>query len=340
MGALLVAGRGLSEGSQAHSAWHYSRDGHIIANLDVLDGFDENHQLIALRSAESIWLDIGINMDSTPLPGRNFLTHGPSAFYLGFEPLLDKYAAAVGKGVRAVVRKPLGRMALQSYGHAQRFNASVREAIILPMAVADNGNRPATFHISNIDGCATLSKQVDTAKLIEAGWDKKSSLDGIAVACGKTMEKRTVPSITLATILGQWLGGKPVAFMHVDVQGNELSVIKSARHHIERVERIMLEVPTGRCATLTENAPGCEEIFSTMAAKGFEAEDAFCNNDVRRPPANLPRGFGCAQIPRASRLPKDPWVDACKCEADILFVRKDARNTYRDADAGIGKRRR
>ena len=61
-----------------------------------------------------------------------------------------------------------------------------------------------------------------------------------------------------------------------------------------------------------------------------------------------PRGARCPQV-QALYFTKGPWITGCKCEADLLFVRKTATNTYRDADAvslslrdagiGLGKRR-
>lgn len=308
--------------ASAHKHWHYTRDGHLFATLDVLDGFDENHQLIALRNATSIWLDIGINTEPSALPGRTFAGYGRRAFYLGFEPLLDKYAHNLARGVRGIVRSPLGKFSLPASGSG----GGTRHALMTPFAVADNNNQPATFNIANIDGCASLGKIVDANKL--NGWD--GVLSGIRKGCGTTAEQRTVPTITLETILTEWLGGQTIAFMHVDVQGSEMSVIRSARQHIRQVERVMLEVPTGACTALTEGSPTCDETLAMMHTLGFVAEEAFCTNHGGEA-AQLQRGFTCSQIPRHGE-----WTRYCKCETDILLVRTDVSSRWQDTDHRLG----
>ncbi len=311
--------------ASAHNRnWHYTRDGHLFATIDVLDGFDENHQLIALRNATSIWLDIGINTQPSPLPGRTFAAFGRRAFYLGFEPLLDKYAHNLARGVQGIVRRPLGKFSLPTHGPP----GTSRHALMTPFAVADNNNQPATFNVANIDGCASLGKIVNANQL--KGWD--GVLSSIRQGCGNTAERRTVPTITLATVLTEWLGGQAISFMHVDVQGSEMSVIRSARQHIRQVERMMLEVPTGSCSVLTEGAPTCDETLATMRGLGFEAEVAFCNNHGGGA-AQLQRGFTCSQIPRHGE-----WTRLCKCETDILLVRMDVTSRWQDTDHGLGLR--
>ena len=171
-------------GTGQHRSWQY-RDGHLFAHLDVLSGFDEQHRLIALRNSTSIWLDIGINAEPTTFPARTFNAFGRSAFYLGFEPLLDKYALNLSRGVRFTKRVSLGRVALPLRGAGP-----AREALLLPLAVADYDNQPASFKISQNDGCATLGTMVGTKNL--RGWHGPQ-LSQVARDCGQAVEQPSEP---------------------------------------------------------------------------------------------------------------------------------------------------
>ena len=78
----------------------------------------------------------------------------------------------------------------------------------------------------------------------------------------------------------------------------------------------MVEVPAPSCATLTEGAPSCSQVFAAIEELGFVAEEAYMWNGV---PQNLKRGFGCDAVPWSR------WNS--KCEFDIMFTRATERRS-------------
>ena len=149
------------------------------------------------------------------------------------------------------------------------------------------------------------------------------------------LESRTVPTVTLAVVLNDWLGGRDVAFLHVDVQGGELDVLKSAgAPSLRHVERMVLEVPSPHCVSLTRGAPTCDEVFATLDSFGFASEDQVSilprHYNHHRPPI-FKRGFRCLDVPAFDTTKSNftGW-----CEADVLFVRKDVRGHWRAPSAG------
>ena len=288
----------------AKKSWHI-RDGHLFAELDVLAGFDSDGGLVAMKNAKAIWLDIGINTRPTEMPGKNFGALGVNAtYYLGFEPLIDKWAANVGRNVAFGQFVQLGTAGVPG--------ARIRDesTLMVPIAVADMDDQPATFTVSNIDGCSTLNTPRDTNAM--KGWQSGMS------ACNTVRERRTVPTISLKTVLQSWLYGRVVEFLHVDVQGAELSVLRSGGD-LRQVQRLLLEVPNPSCATLTVGAPSCQEVVDFATQSGFVTEAAICTNTRRAPYApGLRRGFKCSDI---------PWdfSTMCKCEVDLLLTRPQAQ---------------
>ena len=198
---------------------------------------------------------------------------------------------------------PLGTVQLPQLGRAN--------ALMVPLAIADRDNEPAIIHVSAIDGCSSLKVQRLPGQLIRGGWNLSLSTQ-LANGCGTALETRRVPTVTLAVVLRDWLGGQPVEFMHIDVQGAELDVLRSGGRHLARqVRSLMVEVPAPGCATLTKGAPNCSEVFAAIEELDFVADDAFMWNGA---PQNLKRGFGCDAVPWSR------WNS--RCEFDILFVQR------------------
>ena len=295
-------------------------NGHLVAKLDVLAGFQADGQLRVpgLADNATLWLDIGVNGLPTPYPGqgqsfRSLLER--HAFYIGFEPLLDKYALGIARGVQAVKRVPLGTVELR--------DATRSSAIMVPLAVADLDNRMAKFHVSSVDGCSSLHSQRSREELQKGGWTKSRTASFVQAGCAgdrDAVEMRMVPTVTLKVVLQDWLGGREVEFMHIDVQGAELSVLRSARDRLQQVHRILLEVPAPSCATLTEGAPSCSEVFDALRTLGFEPEDGIPAKNTKG--IGLLRGFSCTDVPW------ETWNS--QCEFDVLFVRRDIRNRFED----------
>ena len=138
--------------------------------------------------------------------------------------------------------------------------------------MADNDEAPATLHVSRVDGCSSLRTQHNRSVLAAGDWTDPS-MEWVASGCSDVVEERSVPTISLRTLLRTWLGGRPVEFMHIDVQGGELGVLRSAGPEaIRQVERIQLELPNPRCITLTQGAPTCDEVLATLTHLGFVTE--------------------------------------------------------------------
>jgi FkbM family methyltransferase len=308
----------MAAASPGNASWKIV-DGHLIAQVNVLSGFDRHQQLVVpaqWNRTATMWLDIGINTAPSPFPGSaDFGPLGTRSFYLGFEPLLDKYATNIAREIRG------GRIA--KLGSVHLAGAGRGSGVMVPIAIADNDNQMAEFHVSRSDGCSSLNHQRSESELAKGGWTQSDVAQRVRSGCGNTMETRMVPTVTLEVVLRTWLAGRRVQFMHVDVQGSELQVLRSARGALhEQVDRIMLEVPNPACATLTKEAPSCDEVFRGAAELGFEPEDGIGADPEHRQGIGLRRGFGCADVPWAK------WNS--QCEFDVLFVRKDVINRWQD----------
>lgn len=275
-------------------------NGKLFTSLNLFNNFDENGKL-RLPKGE-VWLDIGLNIWKTSARsiGREFdwlKTH--DGFYVAFEPIIEKWAYHIYQS--KTQHRNLGDLYLPG--------ATSGHGVVLPIAVADANNSMIDLNLSPHDGCSSIFRQRDATEIQLRGW--KGYGKGISSACGKLVETRKVPSITLRSVLQYWFDGKEVEHMHVDVQGAEMSVIKSAGDSIRQVKRIILEVPNPKCNTLTHGTRSCTEIFSTMNELYFDPEDAIqANRHI-----GLKRGFTCSDVPW------EKWNNGC--EFDILFVRRD-----------------
>ena len=243
--------------------------GHLVANVDFLGGFAADGTLLAAQHANEIWLDVGVSGVPQPPPGRSFSALDNGTFYLGFEPVLDKYALNLARGIDWSPTNyrtlPLGLM--QPPGVRTR-----KMAAILPLAVTDNDNKPADFYLpSGTDGCSSLLKPKPKAALVAGGWAHSLASSDCALSEEDIQSaKRTVPTVTLDAILMTWLGGRRVSHLKVDVQGAELFVLRSAGRYLGQIDELKLEVTSDRCTPLTEGAPSCEETLQYARQMGFE----------------------------------------------------------------------
>lgn len=296
-------------------------DGRLEVRTDVLDGFDETGAHRALVRASRVWIDIGINLSPFSFYGEDklrFALLGQKGYYLGFEGLVDKYAMNIAHDITPGTNPPLGTLQLLGGRYKAKKPISLKrhQGMILPMAVADLDNQMATFHVSPDDRCSSLNEQTPAGEQTPSN---EGGLPAVLVkGCGKTKSVRSVPTITLASVLATWLAGRSVHFLKVDAQGSELSVLRSGRDHLRQVERFQLEVPTGHCHTLTKDAPSCDTIRDYASSKGFVTE----SHGVQTQP--IERNFTCGALSEATRSM------ASRCEMDVLFVRSDVAGSYRD----------
>lgn len=314
----------------APKSW-YIHEGRLAVTTDVLTGFTESGQIAALQGAGRIWLDIGINSASTAHPATATLGSGGfgaledsrragvTAFYLGFEALLDKWALNIARGAGRFQGVPIGTVQLYtSKKPARPVNRSY--AMMVPIAVADNDDEMATFNVAKQDGCSSLNRltSAEALQTRNSGWSAQMHID-----CGKMIEKRSVPTISLATVLHTWLGGQQVEFLKVDVQGAELGVLRSGGARLRQVERMQLEVSTHHCVALTEGEKVCHVLFSTARELGFVPEAVVNPSDIR---GRFQRGFTCKQLQAVTA--GRTWDGNKLCEVDVMFARDDILGSW------------
>lgn len=199
-------------------------------------------------------------------------------FLLSFEPLLDKYSYL---------------LSFSSGGGAEN-NAAVnlglqhRRGLALPYAVghcgesksdrSSKGIGAAVFHVTALDGCSSLRPPTADFKLqnqeIASTGAGMSWPSWVVDRCAHLQEERSVPCVSLATVVGNWLGARPIARMKVDAQGSDLDVIKSAGEFLHRLLFINLEVHSRLAAPLYHGQASCDEVLLTMRNLGFVLADA------------------------------------------------------------------
>ena len=207
----------------------------------------------------------------------------PKAFMLSFEPLLDKYA-------RLLARHPGGggdRMQPLGFQHER--------GIALPWAVWRGPIGFASFRVSPNSGCSSLlGVKHDSNR--QQTW------------CKRTIERRAVPTISLDTLIGDFVQ-RPIELIKLDAQGADLEIVLSANASRSLIRRVSLEVISEDCDVLYDGQPKCVEVVLKMAAIGFEPAS----------PVNCK--------PRFARSKKRPHL----CEIDVLFLNTAA------APPGAGK---
>eukprot|EP00392_Amoebophrya_sp_AT5.2_P017694 g18101.t1 len=211
----------------------------------------------------------GTGTVSPEVENANGVTAG---FLLTFEPLLDKYADLLHSGrerqsIQGQTARPLGF-------HHER-------GMVLPFAVSSPASTPSaqphqpqnaaavdeqhidgftTFHVSNGDGCSSLSNFLPHAMFNNTPhrrWHEVYSGQNPGRECdGSRGEKRAVPFVSLKKVLGDWLGmdrrtqpqhfpapsSRPfVEFAKVDAQGKDLLVVLSAGHLLHNLRHIRME---------------------------------------------------------------------------------------------------
>ena len=194
----------------------------------------------------------------------SLLSERAGGFLISFEPLLDKYGH------------------LLSFRRDQYFvnlGLQHRRALALPHAVDACLGGPmgpaAVFHVTPVDGCSSLLApsehfQSRNQESLESG---TSWPEWVEQECSVLKERRVVPCVSLRTVIGDWLQGRPVARVKVDAQGMDLQVVKSAGDFVTHLLFVKLEVQSLRAAPLYEGQVFCPEVLSSMKSLGFVLAD-------------------------------------------------------------------
>ena len=238
------------------------------------------------ENSNLVFLEIGSSdrntMDAELLPQL------PNAFLVTAEPLLDKYARALGR------RRPASRVhdALEPLGqHHDRGFA-------LPVAVApisgDGDGELREFRVGPNSGCSSLLQPNRSRHKLHRGHTFGVWCD--SVGKGAWAMGRQVHTVPLRKLLS-WIG-RPVDFVKIDAQGMDLEVVKSGGDQLKNVKRLLLEVIADDCRPVYEGQPTCTEVFAQMRAFGF--------TPLTPIPCKPPIGRG----PRANH----------RCELEVVFI--------------------
>ena len=182
-------------------------------------------------------------------------SRGHRMFVLAFEPLLDKYS------------RQLARFStpLTYHKNAVPLGHFDSQGIILPFAISsEEGN--ATFHVQALDGCSSLLK-FGERKL--AGYGRH-----VTTTCKDAVETRTVPTISLKTVLERWLPPHLRATrLKVDAQGMDMAIVNTAGPRLADFDIVKMESYPSDCEPMYEGMPLCTEIVRNMLSKGFVVTD-------------------------------------------------------------------
>ena len=207
-----------------------------------------------------VMLEIGSSDRNTM--DKEMLPQMPEAFLVSAEPLVEKYARALGR------RREAGKVqdALEPLGqHNDR-------GFILPIAVAPvagNGEL-RDLNVGGNSGCASLL-QPDRAR-------HRRGPGAFGVWCDQTGESdnsksdsrsgaRSVWTVPLSQLL-RWIG-RPVDFIKIDAQGMDVQIVQSGGDMLRNVRRVLLEVVSDDCKPVYQNQPRCSEVVQRMAGLGF-----------------------------------------------------------------------
>jgi len=247
----------------------------LLTEVTVSTVFSQKGAIkLPMGGVSEIWLDIGINM-SPKLPHGRTWEDLPTkkALYLGFEALLDKYAHHISLDLSHNLFRPIGSVGSAPQGSSDR-------ALIFPIAISST--RPSAlldFHVTKVDGCSSINSPRSSDELTK-NWSSFSPvLKDLAASCTQVEEVRKVPWITLKEVITNWLReirahGAVVEYAHIDAQGAEMEILRSAGEHVRTIQRIQLEVPNPKCSTLTRGASTCKELLEEMNSFGFQATAA------------------------------------------------------------------
>ena len=164
-------------------------------------------------------------------------SRGHRVFVLAFEPLLDKYSRQLAR-----FSTPLAY-----HKNAVPLGHFDSQGIILPFTISsEEGN--ATFHVQALDGCSSLLK-FGERKL--AGYGRH-----VTTTCKDAVETRTVPTISLKTVLERWLPPHLRATrLKVDAQGMDMAIVNTAGPRLADFDIVKMESYPSDCEPMYEGMP-------------------------------------------------------------------------------------
>lgn len=225
----------------------------------------------------SVILEIGSSDRNTM--DMEVLNKLPNTFLVTAEPLVEKYARALGRRrdsntVRDAL-EPLGQ-------HHDR-------GFVLPFAVApievtsglaslvrhsrfgeDAVGELRELNVGGNSGCASL--RMPNRNRHRGGgsfgvWCDQTG-DSPNAKIDSRSGSRSVWTVPLSQLL-KWIG-RPVDFVKIDAQGMDLEIVTSGGDMLRNVRRVQMEVISDDCKAIYENQPQCSEVISRMQSLGFE----------------------------------------------------------------------
>ena len=184
-------------------------------------------------------VEIGVNKSPISPPKNTAI--------LSFEPLLGRYAQVLSSNKQDTKRKnqPLG------------FRPSVN-GIILPMGVLDHDGYD-TFRVSGHDGCSTFGNPVAT------------TTQSVPINCTRTLETRMIPTVTLNTVIEQYLNGRTVEFLYLDGEGQDMQIMRGASRVMDKLPQVLLEIHMMHDHEhLYEGELSCQQVVDRMKEWGYE----------------------------------------------------------------------
>lgn len=276
-----------------------------MAMVNVASLYDGNIVPTAHRGKKLV-LELGANTIYTVKGTAHAPVRGPEEralkakdiFVLSFEPLLNKYIQNLEQVTAWNEEGQLGQYMPDGRG------------IILPFAVGPDEGL-ASFGVSSVSGCSSLQEFSAGQKQFAHARNQKKAAQFFS-ACAHAKVKRTVPVVTLKTVLG-WVGGADVTYAKIDIQGMDYAAIASAGDQVKRLQRVMFESPIN--THFNSNVPSCQESMENMKKLGFRLGT---QKEVE-PWAPLKGAFGTPLIYNGSGVTCQSNV----AEADQFWVRVD-----------------
>lgn len=298
------------QGGSARPLKTWGTSGDVIhAQLDLLEL--TNGEIPIPSAITHVIIEIGVNNPSASLWNDSLPMEIPGVprgakikdlshvLLVSFEPLLDKWAALVRSGDDMKSRSP---------GWSDEGRR-----IALPFAVGESDGS-ATFNVARLDGCSSMLP-IDAHQLRGVWKNRKHYF--MTTKCSKQVGRpRTVPVVSLDTVIGTWLAGRNISLVKIDAQGYDVSVAKSGKNVTSSIGVVMLEITANQCHLGYVGADTCDTAVRTMQDLGFDTA-ARCNDKWRF------RNLGCESdfiFSRKGEAKVDGWADG---RPDALYSSAD-----------------